>query len=234
VVVGAAGFFAVDGRFRGVAVDRFAVVRVVRVVRAAPAEALAARFLVVVAVLPEPAPAAAAAVGAGAALAAATGAAAAAADPDAARLRGPPARGLAAARALAAPRGLPVARVLVARAVERVVWRPRIPSISAASSAISSRTSARREVRLSRLFFVAFSRRPTRHVSSDRAAASANSSHSMWRASAAAGVMAAAVPVARELPVEDADPVREVLPAVLVVASVMSSPSSMPPVHSEP
>jgi hypothetical protein len=45
-------------------------------------------------------------------------------------------------------------------------------------------------VRFSRLFFVALSRRAVRQDSSDRAAASANSSHSTWRPRAAAGVIA--------------------------------------------
>jgi hypothetical protein len=87
-------------------------------------------------------------------------------------------------------------RAVDRRAVDRGaarVWRPRIPSMRARSSAISSRTSARRAVRLARLFFVAFSSRPARQVSSERAAASANSSHSMWRASAASGVITAVV-----------------------------------------
>ena len=72
-------------------------------------------------------------------------------------------------------RGSPVARGLA----DRAAWRPRIAWTSAASSAISSRTSASRDVRLSRLFLLDFSSRAARHVSSDRAAASANSSQSM-------------------------------------------------------
>jgi hypothetical protein len=91
-------------------------------------------------------------------------------------------------------RGLrvPVVRARVADAARRplTAWRPRIASTRADSSAISSRTSASRVVRFARLFLVALSRRPARHDSSVRAAASANSSHSMWRVSAAAGVIA--------------------------------------------
>jgi hypothetical protein len=66
---------------------------------------------------------------------------------------------------------------------------PWIAASNADNSAISSRTSVSRADRFSRFFFVAFSRRDARHVSSDRAAESANSSHSTWRASAASGVI---------------------------------------------
>jgi hypothetical protein len=81
---------------------------------------------------------------------------------------------------------------------------PRIPSSNADNSAISSRTSARRAVRFWRFRFVAFSRRDARHVSSDFAAASANSSHSTWRANAAAGVIAVVARPPSEFPVDGA------------------------------
>src|SRR5207245_4892340 len=69
-------------------------------------------------------------------------------------------------------------------------WRLLIPSRSAASSAISSRTSVIRACRFARFLVDAFSRRAARQVSSDRAAASANSSHSRCRVRAAVGVIA--------------------------------------------
>jgi hypothetical protein len=68
-------------------------------------------------------------------------------------------------------------------------WSAWIAASSAVSSSISSRTSWSRAVRRSRLRLVAFSSRPDRHVSSDFAAARANSSHSTWRASAIDGVI---------------------------------------------
>jgi hypothetical protein len=74
-------------------------------------------------------------------------------------------------------------------AVAALDWSDLMPWTSAASSATSADTSARRAVRLSRFLFVALSRRPRRRPSSSRAAASAYSSHSRWRASAAAGVI---------------------------------------------
>jgi hypothetical protein len=61
---------------------------------------------------------------------------------------------------------------------------------SAESSVISSRTSMSLALRFSRFFFDAFSSRDARQVSSDFAAARANSSHSRWRANAASGVIA--------------------------------------------
>jgi hypothetical protein len=57
-------------------------------------------------------------------------------------------------------------------------WSFRMAATSAVNSSISSRTSVSRDSRFTRFFFVAFSRRPARYVSSERAAASANSSHS--------------------------------------------------------
>jgi hypothetical protein len=203
--VAAAGFVEVD-RLRGVAagfvvarfaVDAFAVERFA--VAAAADATLPEPAVAADATLPEPAVAAGVAVAVGTELAAATGVVAEERGflADAGRLRAPTA-GLAAARR----------RVEVDLDRDGApAWRPRIPSMSAASSAISSRTSTSRKARFSRLFFVAFSSRPARHVSSERAAASANSSHSMWRASAAAGVITA------------------------VVVSVMSSPSSKFPPH---
>jgi hypothetical protein len=83
-------------------------------------------------------------------------------------------------------------------------WRFRIAWRSADSSSISSRTSANRAARRSRLRLVAFSSRPARQVSSDRAAASANSSHSTWRVRASDGDIAVA---ARRAPAGPAPPV---------------------------
>ena len=112
------------------------------------------------------------------------------------------------------------------------VWRSRIALTSAVSSAISSRTSASRDVRLSRLFFVAFPSLAARHVSSERAAASANSSQSMWRARAAAGVIDG-LALERGVAAAVAALVAAALPPVVVLASVMSSPSSVSrPPHS--
>jgi len=106
--------------------------------------------------------------------------------------------------------------------------RPRIAWMSAASSAISSRTSARREVRLSSVFFVAFFRRAARQVSSERAAARAKSSHSTWRASARAGVIAPPLAVDRVLAVVAGGLAPEAWPPVLFEASVISSPYRIP------
>jgi hypothetical protein len=197
VVVEPAGFAAVDRR----GVDaRFVVVR--RVAGFVGAFVVAAFAVVAFGVAAFRVDAVGVVIAGAATLAAATGALAEERgfDVEAARLRAPAA-------------GLAPARRRVDAAVGRVVvpvWRPRIPPMRADSSAISSRTSASRWLRLSRLFFVAFSSRPARQVSSERAAARANSSHSMWRASAAAGVMTA------------------------VLASVMSSPDSKFRVHSRP
>jgi hypothetical protein len=206
VALGAAGFAAVD-RWRGV-VARFVVV-----------DRLEARLLVDVCAVAEAFGVAAAA---GAVPAAATGAevGALAFAAEAFLLRGVVDRFLVAARGLA--------DAAVERDGPRAL-RPRMPSISAASSAISSRTSARRDVRLSRLFFVAFSRRAARQVSSERAATRANSSHSTWRASAAAGVMAATATVARRVLARGAASAAEDLLPDLVVPSVISSPSWLLP-----
>jgi len=151
---------------------------------------------------------------------------AAAADADAfgaaaVRLRTAVARGLAA----------PAARGLAAPAVDRdaaLGLRPRIAWMSAASSAISSRTSARRDVRLSRVFFVAFFRRAARQVSSERAAARAKSSHSTWRAKASAGVIAPRLTADRVLTVVAEGSAPLALPPVLLEASVISSPYRIP------
>jgi len=225
---------AVD-RFRVVVVDGVLVARLRPAVASVPRLAVVAELAdlavlagVAAAAVPEPPASDAAAVTAGAALAAGAGADVAAADPDAADARVPAVR-VVRARGFAAVRGLALARGLLDRAVPRDAdgaWSRRIPAIRALSSAISSRTSARREVRFSRVFFVALSSRPTRHVSSDRAAAKANSSQSMWRARAAAGVIAAAAAVGLGPVV--ADPVPEALLPVFALASVMSSPSCVP------
>jgi hypothetical protein len=159
---------------------------------------------------------------AGAALADGAGAVAGA-DPVDARRRGPV---VARLRGVVEPLRGPVVRVFA----RLPVWRSRIALTRAVSSAISSRTSARREVRLSRLFFVAFSSRAARQDSSDRAAVSANSSQSIWRARAAAGVsVALAVDRDAVAPAAGADPAA--LPPERVV-SFMRSPSLISPAHS--
>jgi hypothetical protein len=109
------------------------------------------------------------------------------------------ARVLEAAATLGAVRGRPPARRVAGD--DRVVFRdfdagaapdPRRflrPVTRAASSMTSALTSANRTERLSRFFDVALSRRPLRRASSSRAATSANSSHSTWRATAAVGLI---------------------------------------------
>ena len=74
------------------------------------------------------------------------------------------------------------------------------PVTRADSSTTSALTSARRTVRLSRFFGVALSSRPLRRASSSRAAASANSSHSRWRATAAVGLIGFGLSVAIRSP----------------------------------
>jgi hypothetical protein len=70
-------------------------------------------------------------------------------------------------------------------------WRFLSPCTRAPSSRTSAVTSASRTVRFSRFLSVACASRSRRRVSSSRAAASANSSHSTWRTTAATGVIAA-------------------------------------------
>jgi hypothetical protein len=69
-------------------------------------------------------------------------------------------------------------------------WRFLSPCTSAPSSRTSAVTSASRTVRLSRFLSVACASLSRRRASSSRAAASANSSHSTWRTTAATGVIA--------------------------------------------
>jgi hypothetical protein len=71
-------------------------------------------------------------------------------------------------------------------------WRFFSPSTRAPSSRTSAVTSASRTVRFSRFLSVARPSRSRRRVSSSRAAARANSSHSTWRTTAATGVIATA------------------------------------------
>jgi hypothetical protein len=224
VVLDAVGLAAVGfdaGRVRGV-VARLVVVPVAVVPAVRDRDRDGARFVAAApagAAAPTGAaatPAAEVALGGATALAAAAGAAA-------------DARDLAERRGPAFAPGFVLARGFVER-VDLVVvrgpvgaWRPRIPAMRAVSSAISSRTSVSRAVRLSRLFFVAFTRRPARQASSERAAARANSSHSRWRANAAAGAIATAV-VARWRVVAGADSAAGARLAPLDVASAMSSP----------
>jgi hypothetical protein len=209
----AVGFDA--GRVRGV-VARLVVVPVAVVPAVRDRDRDGARFVAAPPPGAAATPAAEVALGGVTALAAAAGAAA-------------DARDLAERRGPAFAPGFVLARGFVER-VDLVVvrgpvgaWRPRIPAMRAVSSAISSRTSVSRAVRLSRLFFVAFTRRPARQASSERAAARANSSHSRWRANAAAGAIATAV-VARWRVVAGADSAAGARLAPLDVASAMSSP----------
>src|SRR5207247_2728652 len=81
-------------------------------------------------------------------------------EPPVDRLGDPDVRAEDARRRLAAPVVALVADPDGRRADRD--WSPRLPSSSADSSSISSRASARRAVRLSRFFIVAFSTRPTR------------------------------------------------------------------------